>query len=479
MKDNRTSVKRSLLVSAIALTLTAALLIGTTFAWFTSNATTGVSTVQSGKLEIQLLDANGRKLESTDTLSWQKAPGHENDPVYWEPGCTYNLQPVTIKNNGNLSLKYRIIIKGLTGDEGLNKVITWSYTDSGNNTVALETDRVLSAGQSDTLIISGTMDGNVDNNYQEKSITGVSIAVQATQYTGEYDSNGNSYDAGAEYGNSDLPNTATVSTADELKTVLTSFTDAGSGNSVVTINNDITLKGGETWTPVTVDGYRGAGVIVINGNGHTITGLNDALFGGGFAGTSGIVINDLTLDQVNINNSTENQGLGAFIKCVDSMPKIELVNCHLTNSTIVCTGDARVGGLIGWTSGYDNQNNGAVDCNVTIKNCSVENSSITAKGAAGGIIGHAGANPATYHTIEGCKVTNTKITSTAANGKSWRIGVIVGTANVGEVTISSCTSTNNTLTQENASNPNHELYGRFVPSGANGKLVIDGVTITN
>lgn len=166
MKDNRTSVKRSLLVSAIALTLTAALLIGTTFAWFTSNATTGVSTVQSGKLEIQLLDANGRKLESTDTLSWQKAPGHENDPVYWEPGCTYNLQPVTIKNNGNLSLKYRIIIKGLTGDEGLNKVITWSYTDSGNNTVALETDRVLSAGQSDTLIISGTMDGNVDNNYQ-------------------------------------------------------------------------------------------------------------------------------------------------------------------------------------------------------------------------------------------------------------------------------------------------------------------------
>ncbi|WP_418758036.1 SipW-dependent-type signal peptide-containing protein [Gemmiger sp.] len=60
MKDNRTSVKRSLLVSAIALTLTAALLIGTTFAWFTSNATTGVSTVQSGKLEIQLLDANGR-----------------------------------------------------------------------------------------------------------------------------------------------------------------------------------------------------------------------------------------------------------------------------------------------------------------------------------------------------------------------------------------------------------------------------------
>lgn len=478
MKDNRTSVKRSLLVSAIALTLTAALLIGTTFAWFTSNAATGVSTVQSGKLEIQLLDANGRKLESTDTLSWQKAQGHENDPVYWEPGCTYKLQPVTIKNNGNLSLKYRIIIKGLVGDEGLNKVITWSYTDSGNNTVALETDRVLSAGKSDTLIISGTMDSDADNDYQEKSITGVSIAVQATQYTDEYDSNGNSYDAGAEYENSDLPNTATVSTAAELKAVLTSFTDAGSGNSVVTINNDITLKEGETWTPVTVDGYRGAGVIVINGNGHTITGLNDALFSGGFAGSSGIVINDLTLDKVNINNSNESLGLGAFINTIDSMPRIELSNCHLTNSTIVSKGGARVGGLIGWTSGYNVSGNGPVDCNVIIKNCSVESSNITANGSAGGIIGHAGNNPATYHTIEGCKVENTNITSTDA--ATWRTGVIVGTANVGEVTITNCTSTNNTAKQESATetNPNHELYGRFVP-GNTGKLTINGVQITN
>ena len=158
------------------------------------------------------------------------------------------------------------------------------------------------------------------------------------------------------------------------------------------------------------------------------------------------------------------------------MPKIELVNCHLTNSTIVCTGDARVGGLIGWTSGYNNQNDGPVDCNVTIKNCSVEDSNITANGSVGGIIGHAGANPATYHTVENCVVKNTNITSTDVG--TWRNGVIVGTANVGEVTITNCTSTNNTVTQKNATNPNHELYGRFVP-GNTGKLTINGVQITN
>lgn len=469
MKDNRTSVKRSLLVSAIALTLTAALLIGTTFAWFTSTASTGVSSVEAGKLKVTLLNGDN-ELSSTDVLTWQKAEG-QTGTALWEPGCTYNLEPLTIKNTGSLALKYKIVITGIKGDAELNKVIDWTVNDT-----ALDADHSLAVGASDTLKISGHMQETADDTYQGKTIEGISITVVAAQDTVEYDSNGNSYDAGAEYGNSDLPNTATVSTAEELKNVLTSFTDAGSGNSVVTINNDITLKEGETWTPVTVDGYHGAGVIVINGNGHKITGLNDALFSGGFAGSSGIVINDLTLNQVNINNSTENQGLGAFIKCVDSMPKIELVNCHLTNSTIVCTGDARVGGLIGWTSGYNNQNDGPVDCNVTIKNCSVENSSITANGSVGGIIGHAGANPATYHTIENCVVKNTKITSTDVG--TWRTGVIVGTANVGEVTITNCTSTDNTVTQKNATNPSHELYGRFVPVNT-GKLVIDGDQITN
>ena len=75
----------------------------------------------------------------------------------------------------------------------------------------------------------------------------------------------------------------------------------------------------------------------MEGNGHTISGLNNALFAGGFAGTSGIVIKDLTLDKMTINDSTNTQGIGAFICNVDSMPKIDLVNCHLTNSTITST----------------------------------------------------------------------------------------------------------------------------------------------
>lgn len=267
-----------------------------------------------------------------------------------------------------------------------------------------------------------------------------------------------------------------IATSEELKKALTALASAGSGNNTIEIDGDFDLKDGETWTPVTIDGYHGAGVITINGNGHTISGLNASLLAGGFAGNSGVVIKDLTLDKVTINDSKNEQGLGAFIGCIDSMPKIELNNCHLTNSSIISTGGARVGGLIGWTSGYKNPNNGPVDTYITINNCSVENCEITAKGSVGGIIGHAGANPATYHTISDCTVKNTKLNSTD-NG-DWRVGVVVGTANVGEVTIKGTIESGNTLTQTDKTAPagQSNLYGRFVPS-TTGKLTIDGNSI--
>ena len=60
----------------------------------------------------------------------------------------------------------------------------------------------------------------------------------------------------------------------------------------------------------------------------------------------------------------------------------------------------------------------------------------------------------------------------------WRVGVVVGTANVGEVTINNITESENTLTQTGKTAPDGQsnLYGRFVP-GETGKLVIDGVEI--
>ena len=264
-----------------------------------------------------------------------------------------------------------------------------------------------------------------------------------------------------------------VMTTAELRATLTAFTSAGSGNNVIEIGKDIVLKEGETWVPVKVDGYHGAGVVTVLGNGHKISGLNAPLFAGGFAGNSGIVVKDLTLDGVKINDATSTQGIGAFVCNVDSMPTIELDNCHLTNSEMISTGGARVGGLIGWTSGYNNLNDGPVDTYIKITKCSVERCKISAKGSVGGIIGHAGCNPATYHTISDCSVKNCDLTST--DDGDWRVGVVVGTANVGKLTINKITESGNTITQTGKTAPGHSnLYGRFVPV-TTGELVIDGV----
>lgn len=268
----------------------------------------------------------------------------------------------------------------------------------------------------------------------------------------------------------------TVSTPEEMKDVLTAAGAAGSGNTTILFDGDIDMTG-EEWTPIKVDGYRGAGVVVIDGNGAVITGLTSPLFAGGFAGGSGIVIRNLTIADSDIV-STNTIGSGAFIDSIDSMPEITLENCHLLNSTVTGGPGSRTGGLIGWTAGYNNQNDGPVKTYVKINNCSVVNSTIQCDGSVGAIYGHAGNNAWTYSTVENCTVKDCTLNSTDDGG--WRVGVVVGTANVGELTINNITESGNTLTQTGKTAPTGEkrnYYGRFVP-GSTGKLVIDGVKVT-
>ena len=265
-----------------------------------------------------------------------------------------------------------------------------------------------------------------------------------------------------------------VTTLDGLKEELQKAGAAGAGNTTIVISANIDMTGKE-WTPIKVDGYNGADVVTVYGNNCTITGLKSPLFAGGFAGGSGIVIKDLTIANSQIT-STNTLGSGAFIESVDSMDEITLENCHVTESTITGGKGSRTGGLIGWTAGYNNQNDGPVKTYVNIKNCSVTNCTITCDGSVGGIYGHAGNNAWTYSTVENCTVTGCNLNST--DDGEWRVGVVVGTANVGELTINNITESGNTLTQTGKTAPagQSNLYGRFVP-GTTGKLIIDGVEI--
>ncbi len=198
---NHKPIRRALVISASSVLLCASMLIGTTFAWFTDTASTSVNTIQAGTLDIQMIDSNGNSLEGS-TLSWQKAAGHENEPILWEPGCTYNIQPITIKNNGNLALKYRVEITGINGSAKLNKAIEWSLQLNDDNNSRSGGKQVefwyhLLPGESQTLTISGHMRENAGNEYQGLTIDNISIGVYAAQDTVEYDSITDQYDAEA------------------------------------------------------------------------------------------------------------------------------------------------------------------------------------------------------------------------------------------------------------------------------------------
>ena len=196
--NESTKTKKALRGSLFALFLCIILLIGTTFAWFTDTASTGVNKIQAGNLDVdlQMKDANGTWVSAEGkTIDFVKASGHENEAILWEPGCTYELPALRIVNKGNLALKYKIKINGIQGDEKLNEVINWTISD-----VALDTDHSLAAGAtSEELTIKGHMQESAGNEYQGLSIDGISITVYATQDTVESDSFGNTYDANAGY----------------------------------------------------------------------------------------------------------------------------------------------------------------------------------------------------------------------------------------------------------------------------------------
>ena len=419
---------------------------------------------------------------------------------------TLDLNGKTIKNNSNsvaLDIYGSLVINGegtVDGGEGGDNVAVWSrpggkltinggtYTvgadanGSGNSTIyTTGGDVIINGGTFSTAAKYGGRYWTIN---KQNGSTG-KVEIYGGTFPGFDPANPNTDDAASYlapgYISVETNGVWTVvrgdkpvaMTAAELQAYITAFTSAGSGDNVIEIRKDIVLKEGETWTPAKVDGYHGAGVVTVLGNGHKISGLNAPLFAGGFAGDSGIIVKDLTLDGVKINDATSGQGIGAFVCNVDSMPKIELDNCHLTNSEMISTGGARVGGLIGWTSGYNKPDDGPVNTYINITKCSVEGCTISAKGSVGGIIGHAGCNPATYHAISDCSVKNCVLKST--DDGDWRVGVVVGTANVGELSINNITESGNTITQTGKTAPEHSnLYGRFVP-GTTGKLVIDGV----
>ena len=111
--------KRALLTSVLALVLSLAMLAGSTFAWFTDTASTGVNRIVSGNLDVGLrywgVGEDGKK-------TWLTAENSEDlfdKNALWEPGYTQIIY-LKVKNNGNLALTYAMQITPVHETVGVN-----------------------------------------------------------------------------------------------------------------------------------------------------------------------------------------------------------------------------------------------------------------------------------------------------------------------------------------------------------------------
>ena len=233
------STKRALLTSVLALLMCVAMLIGTTFAWFTDTASTGVNKIVSGNLKVDIIGANSDS--HIEKLNFTKAAGAESEALLWEPGCRYLTDGFRIANKGNLALKWKAeinkdnIVDGKaapTAKDGkslldvIDFYVVTKAADGTETAVAIENftgKLAANVGKSETYYIKGVMQTTAGNDYQDLTLDGITITVYATQDTVENDSFNDQYDKDAGY---------PVASAAEMKEAL-------ANGGIVSVNKDI------------------------------------------------------------------------------------------------------------------------------------------------------------------------------------------------------------------------------------------------
>ena len=223
------STKRALILSLLSMLLCVSMLVGSTYAWFTDTATTGVNKILAGNLDVKLM-------YSTDMQTWKEATEQTklfDDNALWEPGYTQVVY-LKVVNAGNLALKYETgFSKNYTSNRGKNVNGDWFRVDHYLKIGTVETEEAFGSREAvwaaiadsektlakDVMLTNGwitlkakeeskpfavaiympTSVGNEANSSKNRpsSVSGLGIEVRATQATVENDSFGNHYDANA------------------------------------------------------------------------------------------------------------------------------------------------------------------------------------------------------------------------------------------------------------------------------------------
>ena len=248
MKDRQKGLRRSLWVSALAIVLCCAMLVGTTFAWFTDSVSSSGNRIEAGTFDITAtvaeVDAdeenytiegiNGGKAFGFGEAADLEAEG--TGPIIseelWEPGKT-SAKLLTVTNNGSLAAKLKISFA--VTDDGLQDALWYDFmmVEDGNvkgeftkkpmNTLVQEAGALelpVLSGESASFILVYGMDELAGNEYQGRSFE-ATVNILAAQHTYEKDGfGGDQYDKGAGY-------PVVVATEEELQNALNGVADGG------------------------------------------------------------------------------------------------------------------------------------------------------------------------------------------------------------------------------------------------------------
>ena len=228
------NMKKSFLMSVVALLLCFVMFLGTTFAWFTDSVTSSGNKIIAGtlKLDLEMLDKT--------TGAWYSVKENK-DPIfnyeYWEPGYT-NVAFLKVENEGNLALKWqaRFISDAAVSKlaEVIDVYVMPSETELSYDNLTRDFDGWQRVGTLDQFIntLSDTtygylthegdvaylgialhMQEDAGNEYQGIGLEAFDIQIVATQMSYENDSFGPDYDNDAQWPEGEMNFSATQSLA--------------------------------------------------------------------------------------------------------------------------------------------------------------------------------------------------------------------------------------------------------------------------
>lgn len=300
MQTRKKSARRGLLVSATSLLLSVAMLVGTTFAWFTDSVSSGVNKIQAGNLDIELTHKSASAREEEVTESVKLFKDLNGGDIHWEPGAV-TWETFTVSNVGTLALKYQLAMNivgnnwvvdtaGQTTTRSLKDVIKVyifdedKSADFSSREAVVNAVKALNADTLEDFIVNGSMqaggdrksytvvlywkpqENDQDNLYNLQNglkasdaaegqvgqlYINLGIKLNATQYTSENDSFGPDYDADADgvndyTGHQTVASTKATLNTEGATTLTTNNTPAKVNQTTVTIpQNAIEVNPGE------------------------------------------------------------------------------------------------------------------------------------------------------------------------------------------------------------------------------------------